>query len=118
MRRKNTVAKIKKRAATFAGNGEALQQTETDPKSRDGKPQKARAPPDDFDLLTVDEVAAILRCSVSSLNKWRLENERGPRFIYVGRRVRYRRADLAEFITESTRRSTSDQGGRKPIAVA
>ena len=43
-------------------------------------------------LLTVQEVAAQLRCSVSSLNKWRLTGN-GPRFVYVGARVRYRAAD-------------------------
>jgi hypothetical protein len=57
-------------------------------------------------LLTVGEAAAILRCSVSSLNKWRLRGS-GPKFLYVGRRVRYRAADLAAFIAASTRFSTS-----------
>jgi Helix-turn-helix domain len=60
-------------------------------------------------LLTVGEAAAVLRCSVASLNRWRLTGE-GPRFIYVGRRVRYARAALADFIAASTRRSTSDAG--------
>jgi excisionase family DNA binding protein len=61
-------------------------------------------------LLTIDEAAAILRCSRFSLNKWRITGS-GPAFVYVGRRVRYRRADLAAFIVTSTRRSTSDPGG-------
>jgi hypothetical protein len=60
-------------------------------------------------LLTVNEAAKILRCSVASLNRWRLTGE-GPRFIYVGRRVRYARTALAAFINASTRRSTSDPG--------
>ena len=60
-------------------------------------------------LLTVDEAAEILRCSAASLNKWRLTGG-GPKFIYVGRRVRYARAELADFIARSTRRSTSDPG--------
>jgi hypothetical protein len=38
-------------------------------------------------LLTVEEVAGLLRCSVSSLNKWRLTG-RGPPFVYVGHLVR------------------------------
>jgi hypothetical protein len=66
-------------------------------------------------LLTVHEAAAILRCSPHSLNKWRLTGA-GPAFIYVGSRVRYRRADLAEFVAASTRRSTSDPGGRAASA--
>ena len=61
-------------------------------------------------LLTVGETAALLRCSIHALNKWRLTGS-GPRFVYVGRRVRYRRADLASFVANSTRRSTSDPGG-------
>jgi hypothetical protein len=39
-------------------------------------------------LLTVGEAAALLRCSRHSLNRWRLTGK-GPKFIYVGRRVRY-----------------------------
>lgn len=60
-------------------------------------------------LLTVNEAAKILRCSVASLNRWRLTGE-GPRFVRVGRRVRYARAALAAFIAASTRNSTSDPG--------
>jgi hypothetical protein len=60
-------------------------------------------------LLTVGEAAALLRCSRHSLNRWRLTGD-GPKFIYVGRRVRYARAALADFIASSTRRSTSDPG--------
>jgi hypothetical protein len=60
-------------------------------------------------LLTVGEAAAILRCSPHSLNRWRLTGD-GPKFVYVGRRVRYRRADLIAFIAASTRNSTSDPG--------
>jgi len=60
-------------------------------------------------LLTVDEAAKILRCSKASLDKWRLTGK-GPMFVRVGRRVRYRRIDLADFIMRSTRFSTSDPG--------
>lgn len=71
-----------------------------------GDGTSARGPPDP--LLTVREAANILRCSVSLLNKWRLIG-RGPRFVYVGSRVRYRAADLSAFISELTRTSTSQQ---------
>jgi excisionase family DNA binding protein len=60
-------------------------------------------------LVTVNEAAEILRCSRHSLNRWRLVGG-GPRFVRVGRRVRYRRTDLAAFIAASTRISTSDPG--------
>jgi predicted site-specific integrase-resolvase len=57
-------------------------------------------------LLTPKETADILRCSVSSLNKWRLKG-RGPRFTYVNNLVRYRSAAIAEYIAASERRNTS-----------
>jgi excisionase family DNA binding protein len=57
-------------------------------------------------LLTVEETAEFLRCSTDSLNKWRISG-RGPRFVRVGRRVRYRAADLADFISAFTRSNTS-----------
>jgi len=68
-------------------------------------------------LVTVNEAAAILRCSRHSLNRWRLTGD-GPQFVYVGRRVRYRRGDLAAFITTSTRNSTSDRGERAALTAA
>ena len=86
MSARNTIKKIGKHVVSFDENGGAI-----DP------------------LLTVDEAAAILRCSKASLDKWRLTGK-GPAFIYVGRRVRYRRADLAAFIAASTRFSTSAGG--------
>jgi len=59
-------------------------------------------------FLTVTEVAQLLRCSASSLNKWRLIG-RGPRFVRVGSRIRYRPADIAAFVAEQTRASTSSE---------
>ena len=85
---RNTIAKVGKHVVTI-GDGDAKKLLER--------------------LLTVGEAAAILRCSVASLNKWRL-NGLGPKFVYVGRRVRYTPADLAAFISASTRNSTSDPG--------
>jgi predicted DNA-binding transcriptional regulator AlpA len=66
-------------------------------------------------LLTVHETAELLRCSVHSLNKWRLTGS-GPRFVRVGARVRYRRSAIADFIEKSTRVSTSDTGGARAPA--
>jgi hypothetical protein len=57
-------------------------------------------------LLTVSEVAALLRCSISSLNKWRCLGG-GPAFVKVGARVRYRLSDVAAWITQERRISTS-----------
>jgi predicted DNA-binding transcriptional regulator AlpA len=57
-------------------------------------------------LLTTREAAAALRISASSLHKWRVSGH-GPRFVYIGHRVRYRVADIAAYIAEQTRTSTS-----------
>jgi excisionase family DNA binding protein len=86
MGKRNTVAKIGKRVVTFSNHDQ-------EPIDR---------------LLTVDEVADLLRCSKSSLDKWRLIG-RGPRFVRVGARVRYRPADVASYVAEQTRASTSGE---------
>ena len=99
MRRENTVVKSGKHVVSLGGDERALSLGDN------GGPSFDPLEP----LLTVNEAAAILRCSTHSLNRWRLTGD-GPKFIYVGRRVRYRRADLAAFIAASTRNSTSDPG--------
>jgi excisionase family DNA binding protein len=58
-------------------------------------------------LLTVGEVAELLRCSKSSLDKWRLAGD-GPRFVRVGSRIRYRTSAIADFIERRTHSSTSE----------
>ena len=58
------------------------------------------------DLLTTPETAEVLRCSKSSLDKWRLKGL-GPKFVRVGSRIRYRASDVAEFVAAQTRSSTS-----------
>ena len=58
------------------------------------------------DLLTTPETAEVLRCSKSSLDKWRLKGLR-PKFVRVGSRIRYRASDVAEFVAAQTRSSTS-----------
>jgi hypothetical protein len=107
MHQKNTVAKIGKSVAFFNGDGRALSLGDN-----------GATPFDSLEpLFTVNEAAAILRCSRHSLNRWRLTGG-GPRFVYVGRRVRYARAALADFIAASTRNSTSDPGERAALTAA
>jgi predicted DNA-binding transcriptional regulator AlpA len=77
-----------------------------DPITRDAFDLLARGPRGPPILLTVQEVARLLRCSVSSLNKWRLTGQ-GPRFVRVGSRVRYRPTDIAAYVADQTRASTS-----------
>ena len=52
------------------------------------------------DLLDEKEAAVYLTVAVTTLRNWRSLKGKGPRFVKVGARlVRYRRADLAAFIT-------------------
>ena len=122
-RKRNTVTKVGKHVVSFADDGGARVIGNSAPtKLEQPKRLGPRGPPvlpsgdEGIDpLLTVCETAEILRCSVHSLNKWRLTGN-GPRFVRVGSRVRYRRSAIADFIENSTRASTSDTGGACALA--
>lgn len=58
-------------------------------------------------LLEVQEAAEYLGLSVSTLNKWRCYGE-GPKFVKLGRAIRYRMSDLDEYIALRMSQSTSD----------
>ena len=106
---RNTIRKIAKHVVTFDGSGTAIPVAAGgEPNTKRGHGPSARGPPLGERLLTVQEVAELLNCSVSALNKWRLAG-RGPQFIKLERRVRYRTADLAAYIAASTRQSTSQK---------
>jgi excisionase family DNA binding protein len=49
-------------------------------------------------LLTESEVAQLMQVSLARLRKWRVE-KRGPRFIKIGSLVRYRSADLQQWLS-------------------
>lgn len=51
------------------------------------------------DLLTISEVAAILRTPVATLRYWRHLGI-GPRSFKIGRRVFYRRGDVEAWLRE------------------
>jgi excisionase family DNA binding protein len=51
-------------------------------------------------LVTEDEAASLLRVSITSIRRWRREG-RGPVYRKLGRSVRYRRDDLADFIASA-----------------
>jgi len=57
-------------------------------------------------LITEGEAAAMLRVSLTSLRRWR-RNGCSPVFRKIGRTVRYRPADLAEFVSSARRTSTA-----------
>jgi excisionase family DNA binding protein len=46
---------------------------------------------------TTPEAAAYLGLAVSTLNKWRCYGS-GPKFLKLGRSVRYRRSELDQFV--------------------
>ena len=58
-------------------------------------------------LLTTREAAAFLRVSASFLMKSRLRGD-GPRYRKIGRCVRYTEADLAAYLKQHSRSSTSE----------
>ena len=58
-------------------------------------------------LLTTQQAAWLLRVSRKTLERMRVEG-RGPRFVKVGRAVRYRQSDLLTWITANTYGSTSE----------
>ena len=52
-------------------------------------------------LLNETQVAQLLCCTKSALRRWRREG-RGPRFVKIGRLVRYRQEDVEDFINQNT----------------
>jgi excisionase family DNA binding protein len=59
------------------------------------------------DNLTTKEAATWLRLGKATLDRFRLTGE-GPRYCKLGGAVRYRRADLEEWLESRLTRSTSD----------
>lgn len=59
---------------------------------------------DDGDLLTLSEVAAILRKPVNTLRWWR-QLGTGPRFFKIGRNLVTTLGDLREWIEEQKRQA-------------
>ena len=60
-------------------------------------------------LLTEQEAARLLKVTVKAVQGWRYRGG-GPRFVKVGRCVRYRLEDLQAFVLAALRSSTSDPG--------
>lgn len=56
---------------------------------------------DSDDLLNEVEASDLLRISVRTLQSWRCKGI-GPRFIRVGRSIRYRRGDLLDWTQSNT----------------
>jgi predicted DNA-binding transcriptional regulator AlpA len=75
-------------------------------------------------LLSSKDVAKILKCSKNTVDKWRLYGG-GPKFVRVGKSVRYSPREIEAYIARSTAASTSDEAsppkrpgnGRKAAAA-
>jgi hypothetical protein len=67
-------------------------------------------PTDDDALLHEAEAAYLLGESVRTLQTRRIRGD-GPRFVKLGRSVRYTRRELRSHVERRMRRSTSDRGG-------
>jgi len=52
-------------------------------------------------LLTEDQTSKVLQCTKSALRRWRRER-RGPRFVKMGRLIRYRQSDLEAYVDQAT----------------
>ena len=52
-------------------------------------------------LLNEKQVAQFLNCTKAALRRWRRE-DRGPRFVKIGRLVRYRQEDVEDFVNQNT----------------
>lgn len=60
------------------------------------------------DLLTVKQAAQVLQVSAGTLDVWRSTKRYPLRFVKVGRSVRYRTADLEEFLNRRTESGVSE----------
>jgi excisionase family DNA binding protein len=58
-------------------------------------------------LLTTPTVAQLTGLSQVTLRRWRSTGG-GPRFVRLGRAVRYRSADVTDFVSARTYKSTSE----------
>ena len=61
----------------------------------------------DDTLFTPTQLAEYLTLKLKTLEKMRRTGE-GPRFIKVGRSVRYRGIDITDYLDEQTRESTTE----------
>jgi len=61
-------------------------------------------------LMTEKEAAALICYTPRALQNWRLRGG-GPKYVKIGRSVRYQRSDVLEFIEERKRFHTSQTFG-------
>ena len=61
------------------------------------------------DLVTTSEAAGYLGMKRNTLEIWRVKGN-GPKFLKLGRLVKYRLQDLERFLEDSVKQSTSQYG--------
>jgi len=66
-------------------------------------------------LLSEKEAATRLSCTPAALRRWRRER-RGPKFVTLGRLIRYRESDLESFVEANTQNVA--QGNRRLTALS
>ena len=59
------------------------------------------------ELMTQEEVSALFDVSMPVLANWRSAGK-GPKFVKLGGRVKYRKADVEAFINSNVRQSTTE----------
>ena len=68
------------------------------------------------ELINEEHASTILKVSARTLQAWRVRGY-GPKFIKVGRSVRYRLEDLQTFVNENVYQSTSEKRYRVKVNV-
>jgi predicted DNA-binding transcriptional regulator AlpA len=69
------------------------------------------------ELLTQDQVADIFQVSPRTVEDWRATGK-GPRFIRIGRSVRYRDSDITVYLDDAIIASHREQAARRVTEVA
>lgn len=64
------------------------------------------------ELLTTRQVAESLSLSPRTLDAWRRAGKRGPAWLRVGSRVRYRKADVTAWLESLAQRQSAEAGAQ------
>lgn len=60
------------------------------------------------ELLTTRQAAELLQVRPATLEQWRWRGVCGPRYVAVGRSIRYRRSDIDAYLESRTFNSTTE----------
>jgi hypothetical protein len=64
-------------------------------------------------VYTEPEAGRFLKLSPVTLRSWRNRRKGGPRFVRLGRKIRYRRSDLEDFLARSVVDFAAPKKGKK-----